>query len=87
MAAISNKGELYFTCYHGSFTGLVFLAWLDRLVRLARKIHLIVDGHPVHRRVNVRGWLAQHVDSIEMHVLPGYASRAPAKSRVDVRLG
>jgi transposase len=74
MAAISNKGELYFTCYHGSFTGPVFLAYLDRLTRhLDRKIHLIVDGHPVHRRVNVRDWLAERVDRIQMHFLPGYA--------------
>ncbi|QOC93934.1 IS630 family transposase [Micromonospora craniellae] len=74
MAAISNKGELYFTCYHGSFTGPMFLAWLDRLVRqLGRKIHLIVDGRPVHRRVTVRDWLAERVDRVEMHFLPGYA--------------
>ena len=72
MAAISNKGELYFTCYHGSFTGPVFLAFLKRLTRhLDRKIHLIVDGHPVHRRVMVRDWLAEHVDAIQMHFLPG----------------
>jgi transposase len=74
MAAISNRGELYFTCFTGSFTGPVFLAYLDRLVRhLGRKIHLIVDGHPVHRRVNVRDWLAERVEQIEMHFLPGYA--------------
>jgi transposase len=74
MAAISNKGELYFTCYRGSFTGPVFLAYLHRLVRhIDRKIHLIVDRHPVHRRVSVRDWLADNVDSIEMHMLPGYA--------------
>lgn len=74
MAAISNKGELYFTCYRGSFTGPVFLAYLDRLVRqLGRKIYLIVDGHPVHRRVMVRDWLAERVDRMEMHFLPGYA--------------
>lgn len=74
MCAISNKGELYFTCYSGSFTGPVFLAYLERLVRhLGRKIHLIVDGHPVHRRVSVRDWLAEHLASIEMHFLPGYS--------------
>lgn len=74
MAAISNKGELYFTCYTGTFTGPVFLAFLDRLVRhLDRKIHLIVDGHPVHRRIMVRDWLAEHVDQIQMHFLPGYS--------------
>src|SRR6185312_17548416 len=32
MAAISNKGELYFTCYTGSFTGEVLQAFLARLV-------------------------------------------------------
>jgi transposase len=74
MAAISNKGELYFTCYRGSFTGPVFLAYLKRLVRqIDRKIHLIVDRHPVHRRVSVRDWLAENVDAIQMHLLPGYA--------------
>jgi transposase len=74
MTAISNKGELYFTCYRGSFTGPVFLAYLQRLVRqIDRKIHLIVDRHPVHRRVSVRDWLTENAASIEMHMLPGYA--------------
>ena len=74
MAAISNKGELNFTCYRGSFTGPVFLAFLKRLVRqIDRKIHLIVDRHPVHRRVMVRDWLAENVTQIQMHLLPGYA--------------
>jgi transposase len=74
MAAISNKGELYFTCYHGSFNGAVFLDFLKRLVRhIDRKIHLIVDGHPVHRRISVRDWLAENVGSIEMHFLPSYS--------------
>ena len=31
------------------------------------------DGHPVHRRVNVRNWLDEHVDQIQMHFLPGYS--------------
>jgi len=74
MAAISNRGELYFTLYTGAFDGPVFLTYLERLTRhLGRKIHLIVDGHPVHRRVSVRDWLAERVDHIEMHFLPGYA--------------
>lgn len=74
MAAISNKGELYFTCYLGTLNGEVFLTFLDRLVRhLGRKIHLIVDGHPVHRRTRVRTWVAEHVAQLEMHYLPGYS--------------
>lgn len=74
MAAISNKGELYFTVYTGSFNGPVFLEFLKRLVRqLDRKVYLVVDGHPVHRRVSVRDWLSAHADAIEMHFLPGYS--------------
>ena len=74
MAAISNKGELYFTCYRGSFNGPVLLAYLKRLARhVDRKIHSIVDRHPVHRRVSVRDWLVENVASIEMHLMPGYA--------------
>jgi transposase len=74
MAAISNTGELDFTCHTGSFTGPVFPEFLKRLVRhLDRKVHLIVDGHPVHRRVNVRDCLGEHVDAIEMHFLPGHS--------------
>jgi transposase len=74
MAAISNTGELYFTCYTGSFTGAVFLTFLARLARhLDRKVHLIVDGHPVHRRLSIRRWLAEHADAFQMHFLPGYS--------------
>jgi transposase len=52
----------------------VFLAYLKRLVRqVDRKIHLIVDRHPVHRRVLVRDWLTENAASIEMHLMPGYA--------------
>jgi transposase len=74
MCAIGNKGELYFTVYTGSFNAGVFVPFLDRLTRhLDRKVHLIVDGHPVHRRKTVRKWVDDHVTAIEMHFLPGYS--------------
>lgn len=74
MCAIGNKGELYFTVYTGSFNAGVFLPFLERLTRhLDRKVHLIVDGHPVHRRKTVRQWIANHTEAIEMHFLPGYS--------------
>ena len=74
MCAISNKGELYFTVYTGSFDAGVFLPFLDQLTRhLDRKVHLIVDGHPVHRRTSVRQWTDARREVIEMHFLPGYS--------------
>jgi len=74
MAAISNKGELYFTVFHGTFTVAVMTTFCDRLVRhLGRKVYLIVDGHPVHRSKAVKNWMAARSDRIEMHFLPGYS--------------
>jgi transposase len=35
-------------------------------------VHLIVDGHPVHRAKLVSAWVGRHADQIELHVLPGY---------------
>ncbi|MGI8308354.1 IS630 family transposase [Saccharopolyspora hattusasensis] len=74
MCAIGNKGELYFTVYIGSFNAGVFLPFLKRLAgHHGRKVHLIVDGHPVHRRKTVQKWLTEHRSDIEMHFLPGYS--------------
>jgi hypothetical protein len=52
ISAISNAGMLRFRLFTGSFTGAVFIDFLGRLLRDCdgRKVHLIVDGHPVHRR-------------------------------------
>ena len=36
-------------------------------------VHLIVDGHPVHRAKLVSAWVGRHADRIELHFLPGYS--------------
>jgi transposase len=74
MAAISNKGELYFTVFQGGFNVTVMIEFLDRLTRhLDRKIHLVVDGHPSHRAKLLKAWLVARIDRIEMHFLPPYS--------------
>jgi transposase len=73
VSAVSNAGRLRFRLFVGSFTGAVFVDFLGRLLRDGggRKIHLIVDGHPVHRAKAVSAWVGRHGDRIELHVLPG----------------
>ena len=74
MAAISNKGQLYFTVYTGSLDAAFFCEFLGRLPRSAgRKAHLIVDRHTAHVAQATRQWLATRTDTIEVHYLPGYA--------------
>jgi transposase len=75
LSAISNAGMLRFRLVVGSFNGAVFIDFLGRLLRDCggRKVHLIVDGHPVHRAKLVSAWVGRHADRIELHFLPGYS--------------
>jgi transposase len=75
LSAISNAGRLRFRLFTGSFTAAVFIDFLRRLLRdcAGRKVHLIVDGHPVHRAKAVSAWVARHGERIQLHFLPGYS--------------
>jgi transposase len=75
ISAVSNAGMLRFRLFTGSFTGRVFVDFLGRLLRdcAGRKVHLIVDGHPVHRAKLVSAWVGRHAEQIQLHFLPGYS--------------
>lgn len=74
MSAISPRGKLYFTVYHGSFSASVFCDFLARLIRqFDRHIHLVVDRHSVHRSKAVKRWLVDHAEQITVHFLPAYS--------------
>jgi transposase len=75
LSAISNAGRLRFRLFTGSFNGPVFIDFLGRLLRdcSGRKVHLIVDGHPVHHAKLVSAWVGRHAERIELHFLPGYS--------------
>jgi transposase len=75
ISVITNAGMLRFRLFVGSFSGRVFIDFLGRLLCDCggRKVHLIVDGHPVHRAKLVSAWVAGHAERIELHFLPGYS--------------
>lgn len=74
ISAITNLGHLSFQVFEGTFKVKVFLGFLTRLVKQAkRKVILIVDGHPVHRAKLVQAWRETHTDQIELIYLPGYS--------------
>jgi transposase len=75
ISAISTGGLLRFRLVTGSFTGPVFVDFLRRLVAdcAPRRVHLIVDGHPVHRAKLVASWVERHAAQLRLHFLPGYS--------------
>jgi transposase len=74
ISTITNRGRLAFMLFTEDFVVPVFLRFLRRLLRHARrKVFLIVDGHSVHKAAAVRRWLAAHKDRIEIFFLPPYS--------------
>lgn len=74
LSAITNRGHLDFMVFKKRFQATVFLRFLRRLTRQARrKVFLIADRHPVHRSKKVRHWLEKNAARIRLFFLPGYS--------------
>jgi transposase len=74
ISSLTNRGKLRFMVYDGALNAGIFLRFLKRLVRDAkRKIILIVDNLRPHRARMVTAWVAANADKIELVYLPPYA--------------
>ncbi|WP_307852699.1 IS630 family transposase [Paraburkholderia aspalathi] len=73
ISAITNRGELRFMVFEGTFKNATFIEFMKRLLKQAtRKIYLIVDGHPVHRSAAVKKFVAENAKRLRLIRLPGY---------------
>ncbi len=74
MSAITNRGELAFMLFEGSFNAAVFLEFAERLVQQAsQKVFLILDNLNVHKAKVARPWFEENADKIERFFLPSYS--------------
>jgi transposase len=74
IGAITPRGDFRFMTYKGSMNAALFIDFLKRLIEgNNRRIHLIVDGHPVHRSKAVRTFVEAQAEHIELHFLPSYS--------------
>lgn len=74
ISAVTAKGELRFSLYEGSFTGEVFIDFLKRLLdSVEGNVTLIVDGHPVHKRIKVKEFIESTNGRLKMYFLPPYS--------------
>lgn len=73
ISAITNRGHLAFMVFQGRFDGRLFVQFMRRLLQQATgKLYLIVDGHPVHRSVVARDFVAANEARLRLIRLPGY---------------
>lgn len=76
ISALTNRGHLAFMLFEGKFNAPLFLNFLRRLLRIAkRRVFLIVDRHSVHRAAKVEAWLKDNAKGIRLFFLPAYSPR------------
>ena len=77
ISAVTNHGHLCFQVFEGSFNVKLFLGFLKRLVKQAkRKVFLIVDGHPSHRSRKVKEFVGSTQGMLRLFFLPPYTPEA-----------
>lgn len=74
ISAISNQGTCRFMCYGENMTQKLFIGFMTRLVKDAKKkVLFIVDNLRVHHGKMVQKWLSEHADQIEVFYTSPYS--------------
>lgn len=74
ISTVTNQGTVRFMTYAGTMTAVLFLVFLERLLRsTSGKIFLIVDRLRAHETPEVKSWVLAHWNRIELFYLPRYA--------------
>jgi transposase len=81
ISAIGKDGKVRFMTYSQTMTAALFVVFLTRLIQGAKKkIFLIVDPLPAHMAGEVKEWLRERSEKIELFSLP---PRAPELNPVE----
>lgn len=73
-SAVNAKGGFWFATHQGALNAELFIELLKRMMKGRKNpLHLVVDGLPVHKKLNVRQYMASTNGKLTMHVLPGHA--------------
>jgi len=74
ISAISAQGRFRFMTVEGKLNADKFIDFLHRLLHNSeRPIFLIVDGHPTHRALKVKQFVAATEGRLRLFVLPSYS--------------
>ena len=74
MGGMTPEGKVYTLARQESLNGLHSIEFLEHLLKVAGKRLLVIwDGSPIHRRVAVREFVAGTRGRIWLEALPGYA--------------
>ena len=74
ISTVTNKGQMRWRIFDGALNTTILIDFLRRLIKeQTRKLFLILDNLRVHHARQVKTWLAEHADAIEVFYLPSYS--------------
>jgi len=74
ISTVTNKGQMRWRIFDGALNTNILIDFLRRLIKGAsNKLFLILDNLRVHHAKQVKAWLAEHADAIEVFYLPSYS--------------
>jgi transposase len=74
ISSITNQGKVRFMMYQDAMNSEILIKFMTRLTKDAgRKVFLMLDNLRVHHGKNVKKWLEEHREQIEVFHLPSYS--------------
>jgi transposase len=74
ISTVTNKGQMRWRIFEGALNTTILIDFLRRLIKgQSKKLFLILDNLRVHHAKQVKAWLAEHADAIEVFYLPSYS--------------
>jgi transposase len=74
ISAVTAQGGLRFAVYESTVNAAVFIDFCKRLLHDANgPVYLIVDGHPAHRAIKTKQFVAATDGRLKLFFLPGYS--------------
>lgn len=74
ISSITNRGKVRFMLYGETMTSKVLIKFMSRLIKdVPSKVFLILDNLRVHHSKDVKAWLEENKERIEVFYLPSYS--------------
>jgi transposase len=74
LSAITNQGKVRFMMYRDTMNSVLLVKFMTRLIKDSeRKVFLILDNLRAHHSKNVKQWLEENKEKIEVFHLPSYS--------------
>lgn len=84
VSTVSNQGTMRWMIVDGKFDTSRMIEFLERLIQDAgKKVFLVLDNLRMHHSKQLKAWVAEHANQIELFYLPSYSPELNPDERLN----